>query len=195
MKLVDLTSQHRAVQFTNERESHVFATAMAIPAYRTRVTGETALTFYEAPVGQPQALRTWYYPGDSDGQEFIYPHGRVSQISAVPRNIVPRNTTPDTVGTRREAEAAPVAPPEPVRDVTPEPTAAVQPVESESVAPVEIAQAVPPSREEPVLVAQNDPPAAPAAPAELPHTASPIAGVALLGLVCMSAAAAARKLR
>lgn len=190
MKVVDLTSQHRAVQFTNERENHVFATALAIPAYRTRVTNDTVLTFYEAPVGQPQALRTWYYPGDSDGQEFVYPHGRISQISAVPRG-----TTPNTLGTRNEAAPAPAAPPDPVKELTPEPTAAAPPVQSESNAPVEIAQAAPLQQEEPAIVAQNNPPPAPPAPAELPKTASDLPVAALFGFMTLGGAVAARKLR
>jgi len=48
---------------------------MAIPTYRDRVTDYTAIAFYEAPAGQPQAIRNWYYPGDNYGQEFLYPKG------------------------------------------------------------------------------------------------------------------------
>src|SRR5712664_4124507 len=68
MKLVDLPADRHVVQFMNARENHVYAAAMAIPTYRDRVTDYTAIAFYEAPAGQPQAIRNWYYPGDNYGQ-------------------------------------------------------------------------------------------------------------------------------
>src|SRR5258706_3618786 len=99
MKLVDVTAQRRVVQFTNEGESHVFTSAYVIPTYRSRVSSDTNLTFYEAPAGRPQALRTWYYPGESHGQEFVYPHGRISQIRVI---------KPDTAILSARSHVAPV---------------------------------------------------------------------------------------
>jgi hypothetical protein len=55
-------------------------------------TGETQLSFYEAPTGQPEALRAWFYPGDNFGQEFTYPKDRAILISQNANTKVP--TTP-----------------------------------------------------------------------------------------------------
>src|SRR5690349_21487971 len=41
MKLVDSQSNRHVVQFLNERQNRVYATALAIPAYRTQATGHT----------------------------------------------------------------------------------------------------------------------------------------------------------
>ena len=196
MKLVDLTSQRHVIQFSNERESHVFATALALPAYRTRATDDTVLTFYEARAGEPQALRTWYYPGDIDGQEFVYPRGRISQIAAVTRDsnhdsFVPRgDVTPAPATAPSEASSQP----NPVKELT-SPTApaevATPSAESNSNAPVEIAQAQDLKRDEPVQIAQNNA----QTPAELPKTASQVSSVALLGFLSAGGALAVRRLR
>src|SRR5579872_4058200 len=43
MKLVDSQSDRHIVQFMNERQNRVYATALAIPAYRLRVTDRTVI--------------------------------------------------------------------------------------------------------------------------------------------------------
>ncbi len=50
----------------------VYATILAIPNYRLKVTGKTVITFRERPAGQPEALRAWFYPGKNRGEEFVY---------------------------------------------------------------------------------------------------------------------------
>ena len=87
MKLVDIASARNIVQFTNERENHVYATVMAIPTYREEPSSKTELAFYEAPAGQPEALKSWFYPGDNYGEEFYYPKGHgllLSSTAATP---------------------------------------------------------------------------------------------------------------
>ncbi len=74
-------SDRHIVQVFNERQNHIFATVLAIPNYRLRPTGETVMTFYEVPEGQPQPVRAWFYPGDDMGQEFIYPKSRNLSIA------------------------------------------------------------------------------------------------------------------
>ena len=98
MKLVDTPGDRHIVQFSNERENHVFATVIAIPAWRQNPSDKSIFTFYEAPVGQPQAMRTWYYPGDNFGQEFVYPKERLAALLAVNR------TTGSSTVTIRQGE-------------------------------------------------------------------------------------------
>jgi len=180
MKLVNLPADRHVVQFSNERENHVYASAMAIPAYRTEVTDKTVITFHEVPAGQPEAIKNWYYPGDNFGQEFVYPKGHFSDIAAVTRQTNTTNTTP-------AAEVVPTQPPPPEVSVD-------KPVESD--APVEVAQAAPPpaapAPQETVAPPKNDtaPP-----PAELPQTASKLPEIALFGFLFIGGAVTARSLR
>lgn len=198
MKLVDLSAQRHVVQFMNERENHVYAAAMAIPTYRNRVTDYTVIAFYEAPAGQPEAMKNWYYPGENYGQEFLYPKGRGGQRLAVftePPSADPvlstRNDT-TVISPRPAPETAKSAPAE-----TETATSAASAPE-----PAEIAQAAPPNQEsgEPLIVAQNQaatPPASNSAPADtaLPQTASRFPELAGVGLLSLASAAIVRKCR
>ena len=192
MKLVNSQSDRHVVQFTNERQNHVYATTIAIPAYRTQVTGRTVLTFYEAAAGQAEPIRNWYYPGDNFGQEFVYPKGHLRDIAFA------RPATTPAPDTRSQVES-PVAVAEPVQEGASAPVAGAietqaqvsAPANEESTAPVEIAQATPPPT--PQAAASPEQPAP--APTELPKTAGNFAGIAMVGLVSLGSAFTARKLR
>jgi len=178
MKLVSLPADRHLVQFTNERENRVYVTARAIPAYRTDVSDKTVLTFYEAPIGQPEPIKNWYYPGDNFGQEFVYPQGHVSGTAAVTRQT-DSATAPKVI-----ASTPPPPPPNviaPVEaDATPVPDAA----------PVEIAQATPPAAPQTEAAPPDDTPP----PAGLPGTAGKLPEVALFGFLFIGGALAARRL-
>jgi hypothetical protein len=70
LKLVDSQSDRRILQVFNSDETKLETTILANAAYRFEPTGRTAFTFYEMPGAQPEALRTWFYPGDNYGLEF-----------------------------------------------------------------------------------------------------------------------------
>src|SRR5258708_5242714 len=74
MRLFNSSSNRHIVQFMNEDQNRQMALTFAIAAERIRPTGKTVLAMYEGSQGAPPALRTWYYPGDNVGQEFLYPH-------------------------------------------------------------------------------------------------------------------------
>jgi hypothetical protein len=199
MKLVDSQSDRHVVQFMNERQNRVYASAIAVPAYRTQVTDRTVITFYEAGAGQPEPIRNWYYPGDNFGQEFVYPKQHLRDIA-----LAAHPATPPAFDARREADSSPVAAAEPVPDTAASPVAAAEPPAQdnpvvtnadESTAPVEIAQATPPQTENGAAAPSSAPAQSSPAPADLPHTNGNFAGIALMGLVSIGGAITARKLR
>src|SRR5262249_49197105 len=63
-KLLDSTGTRSVVQVYNKDENELYATILAIPDYRQNPTSETVMHFSEAPAGAPDALMTWFYPGD-----------------------------------------------------------------------------------------------------------------------------------
>lgn len=81
IKLVNSVSNRDIVQIWNEDETHVYATILAIPNYRLKVTGKTVMTFKERSAGSPEALKAWFYPGNTFGQEFVYPKARAIEIA------------------------------------------------------------------------------------------------------------------
>ena len=82
-RLVDSLSNRDIVQILNADETHVYATILAIPNYRLKPTSKTTLNFKERAAGSPEALRAWFYPGNTWGQEFVYPKARASRIVAM----------------------------------------------------------------------------------------------------------------
>jgi hypothetical protein len=88
-KPVDSLADRHIVRITNQREDEVITTFLAIPNYRLKPTGDSAFQFWEAPFGNPKALRAWFYPGDNFGQEFAYPSGLSAKISAYAAEPVP----------------------------------------------------------------------------------------------------------
>src|SRR5579863_4649318 len=190
MKLVDSPADRHIVQFSNERENHVFATVLAIPSYRQTPSEKTIFTFYEAPVGQPQAMRTWFYPGDNTGQEFVYPKARLAALLAGANHgnifATAAFTQPEPPVSAKIEE--PATPAEPAYSPAPE-------VSGNAPAPPAIEEK---PDNEPVTIAQNTAPAPPSdsvadkssddSNKTLPKTASNFWEIALLGLGSIGAA-------
>ena len=163
-KLVDSVSNRDIVQIFNEDESHVFATILTIANYRLKATDETVMTFRERPVGEPEAIRAWFYPGANWGQEFVYPRTRAVELAKVtqqpvlyvPSEVAPEMAKPVPEVALKEA---------PIRAVTPR---------GEDV---EVAQVV---ERPPVETASARPPV-------LPQTASSLPLFGLVGLLSLGA--------
>src|SRR3984893_16400237 len=75
-KLLDSTGNRNIVQIYDKDEKKLLATMLAIPDYRMQPSDKPVITFEERPSGTPEALRAWFYPGDTYGQQFVYPHKR-----------------------------------------------------------------------------------------------------------------------
>jgi hypothetical protein len=72
-KLVNLPDARNVVQIQNEDQSFTYATLQTVNTWRSRPTDHTRFLFDERPGDRPEALQTWYYPGDTRGLDFIYP--------------------------------------------------------------------------------------------------------------------------
>jgi hypothetical protein len=185
-KLVDSSSDRNIVQIFDADQSHLIETVMAVPAYRVQPTGSTRMTYWETPPGTAHAVRDWFYPGDSYGQEFPYPaHPAALKASAKTTNAPPPPSA--AVNNNNNAnndnpQAAPQAAP------PPEPAGEQSANRSEQDQPQELAQNNPPpapppaAQPEPQQNSNNQQP-----PNELPKTASPfplygVGGASLIGL-------------
>ena len=72
-KLADSLSSRDVVQIFTEDQQHLLATILAIPDYRREPTDNTVVTFDERQSGSPEAVHSWFYPGETDGLQFVYP--------------------------------------------------------------------------------------------------------------------------
>ena len=196
-KILDSQSNRHIVQIFSEDEKTVYATILAIPNYRLKVTDKTVMTFTERPAGQPEALRAWFYPGRNSGEEFVYPKARAMELAKagnMPVLFTSAELPSETAEAITSAEQPLVA------DLKRAPIMAVNP-SGQEVQLAEVVEAPPAEAEAAVAVATAEPatptPAAQAAPASvattadtLPATASSLPVFALLGLLALGGAAA-----
>jgi len=84
-QLLDSTSNRRTVLIYNGDQSQLSTIVLAAPAWRYLPTGRTELTFAERPHDRPEAILTWYYPGQRSGLEFVYPSQEQKHLEASTR--------------------------------------------------------------------------------------------------------------
>ena len=171
-RLLDSQSDRHIVQVSNIRGDHVYATILAIPNYRLKATNKTVMTFRERAAGDPEAIRAWFYPGNTWGQEFVYPKKRaieLARITNLPVLAMPTELAPNLTLAVASADEPPVvalkqAPIEAVK-----PTGEVVPVaEVVEAPPVQTAAAAEPEK-------------------SLPKTASLLPLLGLIGLMSLGA--------
>ena len=79
--LANSPSDRNIVQIWNADRTRLVATVVAIPDYRLKPKGKTVVHFEERPSGSPEAIHSWFYPGDNFGEEFVYPKTRALQLA------------------------------------------------------------------------------------------------------------------
>src|SRR5581483_11975252 len=165
-RLLDVPSSRHVVQVFDAEETHLYTTILAIPNSRLTPTDKTVMPFKERAPGMPQAMHAWFYPGDSFGQEFVYPKERAAELARMVEEPI---------------LAAPIKSAETPEELVQEPVITVTPPRE-----TEIAKAMPLEPQEPITW-ETPPAGLPEAPAELPKTATPLpmlgfAGLSALGL-------------
>ena len=111
-KILDSQSDRHIVQIFDKAETTIYATILAIPNYRLKVTDKTVITFTERPAGEPEALRAWFYPGRNWGEEFVYPKARAMELSktaSMPVLFTPTELPAETAEPITTADAPVVA--------------------------------------------------------------------------------------
>ena len=88
-KLLQSPSDRDIVQISNEDQTHVYATVLAIPNYRVDAPENTIIRFEERPSDSPQAIKVWFHPGVTRGHEFVYPKARAIELAKAVNEPVP----------------------------------------------------------------------------------------------------------
>jgi len=174
--MADTGTSHHVVRVTDITGKTVHSMVLTMPDYRLNATSKTVMYLGERPAGSPAAIKSWFYPGDTSGERFIYPKARAQALAAEVNQPVPS----------RVAEG-PITANETVQVQTPQKTEVAynakvfEPVDARDTAGVE---------GEPVQVAAAG--GGTQARAELPRTASPVYAVGLAGLLLLGAGLALR---
>lgn len=65
-------ADHNQVRIYNSDRTIFYGTVLTINAERLQATDKSAFTFAAHSPAQPQALVSWFYPGETIGHEFLY---------------------------------------------------------------------------------------------------------------------------
>ncbi|HTA41262.1 MAG TPA: hypothetical protein VK789_02375 [Bryobacteraceae bacterium] len=81
LKLQESPSNRNVIYVFSSDERRLMTTILANHAYRLDSTDKSAFSFYGSPDGQPAALHTWFYPGETSGFEFLQRKHKVAADS------------------------------------------------------------------------------------------------------------------
>jgi hypothetical protein len=81
VRLKESGDKKSQVQVTNHDETQVLATLVAVPDLRVRPDDNSEFVYHEIHGSGPQPVRSWFFPGDLVGLEFVYPEARAKEIA------------------------------------------------------------------------------------------------------------------
>jgi len=180
-KLADSMSDRHIVLIYNAEETHLMKIVLAIDNFRLTPTGKPVLTFTERRKDSPEALRAWFFPGDTWGQEFVYPKVRAKAIAET-------TNAPVLSAAAEPAEEPEFLINEPVEVVTPE-AKAVETIEPVFENPEPTALAEEAALEPAPAIAEALPPAE-----ALPQTGSELPLIGLLGAASLTVGCLVKRL-
>lgn len=188
-RFVDGTTGRKVMQVqAKDASNKTYGMFLTINAERPRPSDDAELRFLETPAGQPAAVKTWWYPGNTIGREFIYPKSQARRLAQATNTTVlttqAENVTNEQMQT---ADLAYVSPTGQETALTDE-----QLVAAAANTPPVGATAQSQTSAQTSTAAQTDTMAArtPAqegtmARASLPRTSTPLAGIGLLGMLSL----------
>jgi hypothetical protein len=202
---MDSDSNRHIVKVMSEDRKDLLATLMAIPFYSNdRPSDEPQVRFLETPAqaggAQTNAIKIWFYPGNSTGHEFIYPRSQAMKIAARTGESVLTTKTEeesseltrvDRNGVDTEANVTAQASPENAQQPAPEPA-------REPVGAITGTNPETPARvEEPAPAPAPETAPAPerAERRDLPRTAGELPLLALIGMGSLAGSRMLRRVR
>src|SRR5438552_10155301 len=87
-QLADLSGNRHVVQIFDKEMKKIYATILAIPDQRLEPADKPVVLFSEQPVGLPPAIKAWFYPGRTIGDEFVYPKRQAIEIARASHTTV-----------------------------------------------------------------------------------------------------------
>jgi hypothetical protein len=80
-RIADSQTDRHIVQIFDRDGMKLFTTLLAVPAQRPEAEGDPVITFKETPSDRPPAVHFWYYAGEKDGNELVYPKSQAMAIA------------------------------------------------------------------------------------------------------------------
>jgi hypothetical protein len=110
-ELMDPDTSRRVIRVSDKDGSKQYGIFLSISDRKLEPSDTPVVMFREMPAGLPQAVRAWFYPGETYGYEFVYPHDQAEKIAkATHQSVLAMNepssstTEADRVASMRGAE-------------------------------------------------------------------------------------------
>jgi hypothetical protein len=183
-RFVDGTTGRKVMQVqAKDASSKTYGMFLTINAERPRPSDDAELRFLETPAGQPAAVKTWWYPGNTIGREFIYPKSQARRLAKATNQTVlttqAENVTNAQMSTADLAYVSESGQETPLTDEQlVEAAANTPPVGATTQQSTTSAQQTTAARETPAREGTMT-------RARLPRTGTPLAGIGLLGIISL----------
>jgi hypothetical protein len=120
-RFADATTGRKVMQvLAKDASNKTYGLFLTITAQRPRPSDEAELRFLETPAGAPAAVKTWWYPGNSIGREFIYPKSQARRLAQATNTTVlttqAENVTDEQMKTADLAYVSPTGQETPLTD-------------------------------------------------------------------------------
>ena len=210
-ELMDPDSGRRVIRVSDKNGTKNYGIFLSISDQKLEPTDNPVVMFKEMPAGSPQAVKAWFYPGETYGYEFVYPHDQAMKIAKAthqPVLAMPEGkesaTEADRVASMRSAEVGrvdeygkPVSTDEQLKNSSSRTTTAPQPT------PAPKAETAPQPTTSEATTATDQRGAAPTSAGtsgatsarQLPRTASRVPLAALLSVFALGLGACVRAAR
>lgn len=111
-RFVDATTSRQVMQVqAKDASNKTYGMFLTISAQRPRPSNDAEIRFMETPAGQPTAVKTWWYPGNTIGREFIYPKSQARRLAqATNQTVLTTQAETVTDDQLKSADLAYVAP-------------------------------------------------------------------------------------
>jgi len=80
-RLADDETSRKVIQVVSSDGTKPYAMLLTIPQERRDPAKDAEVSFMETPSRSPSAVRTWWYPGERTGYEFIYPRAQARELA------------------------------------------------------------------------------------------------------------------
>jgi LPXTG-motif cell wall-anchored protein len=189
-RIANPDSSRNVIQVRSGDGKKTFGLFLAHSAQRVTPSDEAEVRFLEAGAGAPPAIKTWWYPGERTGYEFVYPKQQARRLAQRARQpvLTTRSETATTRDTADSTELTRISPSGSESQVSENEAAEADPAGSRQAGQRADSGSVPPPAPAPAgTVARNR--------TQLPQTASATPLILLTGLLMLAAAAAMRQIR
>lgn len=80
-ELADPDATRRVVRISDKEGGKIHGTFLSIPDQKLEPSDKPLVMFKETPAGAPETVKAWFYPGETTGYEFVYPHDQALKLA------------------------------------------------------------------------------------------------------------------